>query len=70
MCLVTWSLNESEAGVDLALIQLPPFCYVNDVVVMLISKNLHKKNREVSSKTRLTRASLSFTGQVTKHTTL
>ena len=56
MCLVTWLLNESEAGVD--------------VVVMLISNNLHKKGSEISIKTRSTPASLSFIGQVTKHTTV
>ena len=49
----------------------PPFySYVNDVVVMLISKNLHKEGSEVSIKTRSTLASLSFIGQVTKHTTV
>ena len=37
---------------------------------MLISKNLHKKGSEVSIKTRSTPASLSFKGQVTKHTTV
>ena len=37
---------------------------------MLISKNLHKKGNEVSIKTRSTPASLSFTGQVTKDTTV
>ena len=41
---------------------------LHDVVVMLISKNLHKKSSKVSIKTRSTPASLSFTGQVTKHT--
>ena len=67
MCLLTWPLNESEAGVDHVMIQtaLP-----NDVVVMLISKNLHKKSSEISIKTRSTPASLSFIGQVTKHTTV
>ena len=33
-CLVTWPLNESEAGVDLALLET--FSYVNGVVPMLI----------------------------------
>ena len=37
---------------------------------MLISKNLHKKSSEVSIKTKSTPASLSFTGQVTKHITV
>ena len=70
MCLVTWPLNESEAGVDLVMIQTSLFFYVNDVVVMLISKNLHNKSSKVSIKTRSTPASLSFKGQVTKHTTV
>ena len=43
---------------------------INDVVVMLISKNLHKQNSEVSLKTRSTPASLSFIGQLTEHTTV
>ena len=37
---------------------------------MLISKNLHAKSSDVSIKTRSTPASLSFIGQVTKHTTV
>ena len=37
---------------------------------MLISTNLHKKSSEVSIKTRSTPASLSFIGQVFKHTTV
>ena len=47
MCLVTWPLNESEAGVE----RPPCFSYVNVVVLMLISWNLHKKINEVSIKT-------------------
>ena len=50
--------------------RLPYFSYVNDVVVVIISKNLHKKGNEVSIKTKSTPASLSLTGQVTKHTTV
>ena len=50
--------------------RLPSFVYVNEVVVMLISKNLHKKSSEVSIKTRSPPPSLSFIGQVTKHTTV
>ena len=68
MCLVTWPLNESEAGVYLALIWKPHwFSYVNDVVLMLISRNLHKKSCEVSIEARSNPASLAFKGQVTKH---
>ena len=40
------------------------------VFVMLICKNLHKKNSEASITARSTPASLSFIGQVTKHTTV
>ena len=42
----------------------------NDAVVMLISRNVHKKSSEVSIETRSTPASLSFKGQATKHTTV
>ena len=37
---------------------------------MLISSNLHKKSREVSTKTKSPPASFSFKGQATKHTTV
>ena len=67
MCLVTWPLNESEAGVDLVMIQTSLLFYVNDDVVMLISKNLHYKSSEVSIKTRSTPASLSFKGHKMDH---
>ena len=42
----------------------------NDTVPMLISRNLHKKSREVSIKARSPLASLSFKGQATRHTTV
>ena len=44
------------------------FCYVNDDVLMLIGWNLQKKSSEISIKTRSILASISFIGQVTKHT--
>ena len=44
------------------------FSHVHDAVLVLISRNLHEKSSEVSIKTRLTPASLSFKGQATKHT--
>ena len=31
-------MNESEAGADLVLVEPPCFCYVNDAVIMLISR--------------------------------
>ena len=72
VCLVAWPLNESEAGVDIVFIWWKPLCcsYVNDIVLMLISRNLYEKNSEVSIKRRSTPASLSCKGQGTKHTTV
>ena len=45
--LVAWPLNESEAGGDLALIETSLLFHVNDAVLMLISRNLHKKRSKV-----------------------
>ena len=65
--LVSWPLNEREAGVDLVLIETPHyFPYVSDAVLIVISRNLHKKSSEVSGKTRSTPASLSFKDQAKK----
>lgn len=58
--------NESEADAKPALIEIS---YVNDAVLMLISRNLNETSSDVSIKTRSTAASLSFKGQETKHTT-
>ena len=66
MCLVAWPSNESEAGGDHALIQT----FLLFLILMLISRNLRKKNSEVSIITRSPPASLLFKGQVTKHTTV
>ena len=43
---------------------------LNDAVLMLISRNLHKKSSEVCIKTSSTPASLSFKGHATKHATV
>jgi len=61
-------LNESEAGVDLVLIETLGFSYVNDTILVLISRNLRKTSSEleVSVKRRSTPASLSFKGRGTK----
>ena len=57
MCLIAWSLNESEAGVDLLLIEISAFfSYVNDATQ--------------SFEARSTPVSISFKGQATKHTTV
>ena len=63
-------MNESEAGDDLALIETPCIPYLNDAVLILISRNLPNKRSEVSIITRSLTASLSFKDQVTKHTTV
>ena len=68
VCLVAWPLNESEAGGDLALIETC-FSYVNDAVLVIISRNLHNKSSGVSIITSSPPASLSFKGLVTKPTT-
>ena len=53
VCLVARPLNESEAGVDLILIDTSLlFSCVNNAVLMLIRSNLHKKRSELSIKTR------------------
>ena len=62
-------LNEIEAGVDLVLVETSLPWYVNDAVLMLISRNLHRKSIEVSTKTRSTPASLNSEGQAIKHAT-
>ena len=46
------------------------FSYVNDAVLMLMSRNLHKKSSEVSVKTRSPPATFSFKGQTNKHVTV
>ena len=62
-----WPLNESEAGVDLVLIETCLFSLC--AVLMLIIGNLHKSS-EVSIKARSTPASLLFKDQATNHTTV
>ena len=57
MCLDAWPLNESEAEVDLVLL---------DAAIMLISRNLKKKRSEVSIKRRSTPSAFPFKGQATK----
>ena len=62
MCLLAWPLNESEAGVDLVLIETTLLSYVSDAILMLISRNLNKKGHEVFIKTRSMTVSLLFRG--------
>ena len=66
MCLAAWPSNESEADAKLVLIEIS---YVNDAVLMMISRNLNETSSDVSIKTSSTAASFSFKGQETKHTT-
>ena len=58
VCLVTWLLNESDAAVDLVLIETSGPCdsYFDDAVLMLIYGN--NKSSEVSIKTKSTSVSL------------
>ena len=51
------------------LFKRPCFSCVNDVVLILTSRDLHKKSSEAFIKMRSTQASLSYKGQVTMHTT-
>ena len=51
VCFLAWPWNESEAFVDLVLIETSLLSYVNYAVLVLISRNLHKKSSEVSIKT-------------------
>ena len=48
-------------------LQLTLLCFV---VLMIISRNLHKKSSEVFIKTKSTPAALSLKGKETKHTTV
>ena len=48
--------HEIEACVDLVLIETSLLSYVNDAVLLLISRNLHEKSSEVSIKTASFRA--------------
>ena len=60
MCLVAWSLNKSEAGVDLAWIETSLLLCKFPIISI---RTAHRENRQVSIKTRSTPASLSFKGQ-------
>ena len=62
VCSDAWPLNETEVGVHLVLKETFLVFYDQDVVIMLIRRNLLKKSGEVSIKTRSTPASLSFRG--------
>ena len=62
VCVVAWPLNKGEVGDELFFYRNLPAFYVNDAVLMLISRNLHKKSSEVSVKTRSSTTSLSFKG--------
>ena len=52
VCLVTWPLSGSEAGVDLC------FSRVDHIVLMLTSFRLHMKSRRVCINAKSTPASL------------
>ena len=59
-CVVAWALNESEAGVDLVLMESSLLLLRKFLLISMRTTHYHKKIREVSVKTRSTPASLSF----------
>ena len=65
VCLVTWPMNASEAGVDLVLIEIS-LLFLRKFLLIARQHHKHKKRWEVCIRSTL--ASLSFKGQVTKHT--
>ena len=70
VCLVPWPLNESEAGVDLVLIETSLLFICKFPLISMRTASLTWESREVSIKTRSPPASLSFKGQATKQETV
>ena len=70
VCSVTWLLNGSKAGGDLAVIQtfLPLLCKCTQLALKQF--DLHQKSSEVCIKTRSPSASLPFKSQVTQQATV
>ena len=66
---VAWPLNESEAGVDLVLIETSLLFLCKFLLISIRTHHLHKISSELSIKTTSTPASLSSKGQATKHIT-
>ena len=69
LCSVTWSLNGSEAGGDLALIQTSLLFSFKWQRVSVRKLDLPNKTSEVCIKTRSPPASLPFKGLATKQAT-
>ena len=69
-CVLRCLFFESEVGGDLVLTETSLLFLCLDAVLMLNSRNLHKKSSEVCIKTRSPPASFSFVGQATKDTTV
>ena len=67
MCFVAWPLNDRKAGVKFALIEPPCVSYVSDAV---LNFTITKAERFLSFEISSPLVSLSFKGQVTKHTTV
>ena len=71
VCLVTWPVNESEAGVDLVLIETPLLFLCNFLLFSETTTSLtYEKEGGLYNFTRSTLASLSFKDYVTKHATV
>ena len=70
VCSVTWPLNGSEAGDDLALVQSSPLFSSKCTQIALEQLDLHNKSSEYCIETSSPPASLPFTGQITEQTTV
>ena len=69
-CLMTWPLNVNETGGNLVLIQTSLLLLCKTSCSDAKQLALNERSREVCVKTRSPPASLTFIGQVTKHTTV
>ena len=70
VCLMTWPLDGSEAGVDLVLIQTSLLLLCKTCCSNTNEMHLHDKSSEVCIKTRSTPASLPSESRVTEQTTV
>ena len=70
LCLVTWPMTASEAGVDLALIQTSPLFSCKCKLVSIRTSRFRQKYGEVCIETKSFPASLPFKGQVTEQATV
>ena len=70
MCLVAWPLNESEAGVDLALIGTSMLVICKFLLISMRTASLTLEKQGGFCQNKAPPASLSFKGQGTKQVTV